>query len=533
MTIASATTRAIVEDRMRRALRRRGERGTLRGLRYDDLDDENEDRAATDAAGGGATTSTARPIDFSSNDYLGLARDLGQAELVRRRFAQEQAEAEGRGESPPSLGATGSRLLSGDSPAFRRLERYLGRIHSGGGGGDKFALLCNSGYDANLTVVSSLPCDIILYDEYAHNSLHMGMRLWLSSTTRGGEGVAERLIRSFSHNSVEDLTSQLQQLQRHGLGRRQRQHLSPTDSEYDVGNDDRGDDAVVVVLIESVYSMDGDVAPVREMLDACARYGAAMVVDEAHGLGVYGRRNSSLSSLTTTRSHRQQQRMSHLPGGTGVLAWEGAENHPALLYAVYTFGKAAGCHGAVVVCGSTTTRRYLVNYGYPFVYSTALPFHSLVTIRCAYDTMTGHRGAALRDRLRRLVGAFRSRMDWILALGRMRKCEENCQSVYLLPSTSPIQALVVPGNGPCTEFCRLLLSKSGRGNLGPIQLYPIKSPTVPPGRERVRIILHAHNTPEEVDLLVRLIDATLGDMGYCRGDNVDGDASIRMVQSRL
>ena len=425
-----------MEDRMSRVLEERQKKGTLRRLLHSNEDDDDTQQQHANR----------ETIDFSSNDYLGIARDAKQQSLV--------ADATGQ-LNRMSLGATGSRLLSGDSVAFHALEDYLARVHR-----RPAALVCNSGYDANLSVVSSLLCTCIIYDEYCHNSLHMGIRLWMSQQQQ-----PSKVAVSFRHNSLDDLKEKLEQ------------HVNI-----------RTSDARIVVIIESVYSMDGDVAPIREMLDLCQQYNALLVVDEAHGLGICGRR----------------RRDDALPG-TGVLAMEEVEEHPALLCSIHTFGKAAGCHGAVV-CGSMQLKKYLANYAYPFIYSTALPPHSLVTIQCAYETMTGRKGDRLRETVNGLADLFRRGLQEYL---RMR-----CPSIYLLPSTTPIQALMVPGNQECTRFCEMLYKASDER----IRLYPIKTPTVPAGQERIRIIIHAHNTPEQVQGLVELIQSTLQAMGLsaCR-----------------
>lgn len=374
-------------------------------------------------------------MDFASNDYLGLARNTAQRRRVQALW-EEAVEASNpkKGQQGPTLGATGSRLLSGDTATFHELERYLATVHE-----SPAALLCNSGYDANLALVSSLPCDVILYDEYAHNSLHMAMRLWQQSNQEG-----RRQWCAFRHNSVADL-----------------------DRLLDSTMSAMKKDASVVVVVESIYSMDGDCAPLADILKVADRYGARVVVDEAHGLGV--------------------------SGPTGLLSALGLHRHPALLSAVYTFGKAAGCHGAVIT-GSKTLISYLVNYGYPLIYSTALPLHSLCTIRAAYESMVHPRGDALRSHLAHLIRVFQ-RLMHSEVLGHRQ------DDLALISSSTPIQALLVPGNRRCTALCQAIWKESQQR----IRLFPIKSPTVPAGKERVRIVLHAHNTAEQVRELVSLI----------------------------
>lgn len=395
-------------------------------------------------------------MDFSSNDYLGLSQDVEQQKFVNSAMNALHRDHRKTG-TPYSLGATGSRLLSGDSWHFHKLEQRLATIHNA-----ESALLCNSGYDANLSVVSCLPCDCILYDEYAHNSLHMGMRLWKSvkpseslDGTRPNKG-SDRIIISFRHNCLLDLRAKLQKLSEENSERR------------------------VVILIESVYSMDGDIAPVHDILDLALEFNAMVVVDEAHGLGITNEET-----------------------GTGVLSALRCERHPALAYVIYTFGKAAGCHGAAIVCPVTAAQKeYLINFAYPIIYSTALPLHSLITIQCAYSTIMSHKGRRLRQHLRQLIEQFQrllsSQLQRILAVNK---------GIYLLPSSTPIQALIVPGNVACTEFCRRLLQRSGQM----LRLYPIKSPTVPVGLERVRIVLHAHNTLDQVHSLIHFIVHTVED----------------------
>ena len=397
---------------MQEAMDKRRSKGTIRRLQF-----ANNTPAVSSAT-----------IDFSSNDYLGLAQDKDQHAMVSQEYESLQ--------HVHKLGATGSRLLSGDTTYFHEIESYLARVHR-----REAALLFNSGYDANLSVVSCLPCDCIVYDEYAHNSLHMGVRLWQSVNP-------DRFSLSFQHNDVDHLEKTLRQ-------------LDPK--------------MRVVILVESVYSMDGDMAPLTAILEFADTHDAKVIVDEAHGIGVYGK-------------------------GSGVLGELNLERHPALLASVYTFGKAVGCHGAVVCFPSNLYKDYLINFGYPFIYSTALPLHSLATIRCAYITMTGERGDNLRRDLFLKVKLFRDLMDAILPKNN---------PIHLIDSRSPIQALVIPGNRVCTEFCeRLLIASKQR-----ICLFPIKSPTVAAGAERVRIIIHAHNSVDQVRWLTQLLVSNLRSMG--------------------
>jgi 8-amino-7-oxononanoate synthase len=382
-------------------------------------------------------------IDFSSNDYLGLARSSQQKELVDKLY-HEQREIR--------LGATGSRLLSGDSSYVRELEIWLASIHR-----CPTVTLFNSGYDANLSILSSLllPTDLVIIDELCHNSLVMGIQM-----------SRQREYQTFTHNNVTSLQKILEE--------------------------HRSSYSLCLIVVESVYSMDGDIAPLEEILNTAQKFSAEVIVDDAHGLGIYGRTNRNDLQISSCSNRDKTEFHSSDVGGTGVIAALELEQHPALLCSIHTFGKAAGCHGAII-CGSEILRDYLWNYARPFIYSTSLPLHSLVTIRCAYKTFNGPNGHFRRAQTFQLVRLFRTILIQEFKISNLGL---NNPLVSLWPSPSPIQALLLPGgNESCQQFCRLMWEHYS------IKLYPIRAPTVPKGQERVRIILHAHNTEDQVRTL--------------------------------
>ncbi|NJM94490.1 MAG: aminotransferase class I/II-fold pyridoxal phosphate-dependent enzyme, partial [Cytophagales bacterium] len=176
----------------------------------------------------------------------------------------------------------------------------------------------NSGYAANLALLSALPQrgDTVLYDERAHACIKDGVRL----------SAAERF--AFRHHDLDDLRRRL-------AGARGRRY----------------------VVVESIYSMDGDAAPLGELAALCREQEAALVVDEAHSTGLYA------------------------AGGAGLVSALGLGDD--CLARVMTFGKALGGHGALV-CGSAALCAFLVNFARPFIYTTALPPHSLLAIREAF-----------------------------------------------------------------------------------------------------------------------------------------------------
>lgn len=258
-----------METRLQECLDRREREGTLRSLMP--LPTSSSSSHFTPPKPSASITSFPI-IDFSSNDYLGFARCREQTRRVECAYNKFMTS-----NNISLLGATGSRLLSGDSNLARSLEAKLAHIHN-----RQAALLFNSGYDANLSVLSSLPYrddgqDAIIMDELVHNSLVMGVRMSRLQKDR---------VFSFRHNDVDDLRRVLDNVIKSSA-------VIPT----------------VLIVIESVYSMDGDIAPMKEILDLAESNGAVVIVDEAHGLGVFGHTNvddMKLESVVAGTYHKQK-----------------------------------------------------------------------------------------------------------------------------------------------------------------------------------------------------------------------------------
>ena len=344
---------------------------------------------------------TDKGIDFCSNDYLGFARSNVLAEMINERMAKLN----------PSNGSGGSRLLAGNSKYAEELETFLAQLYT-----SPAALVFNSGYDANVGLFSSLPArgDTIIYDELVHASIHDGIRLSRADSF------------PFKHNDVAHLEERLQKAK---------------------GN--------IYVAIESVYSMDGDTSPLKEIVELCEKYAAHCIVDEAHATGVFG---------------------------LGLVQQMNLQNK---VYArVHTFGKAMGCHGAMVL-GSAALKQYLVNYARSFIYTTSLPLYSLVSIECAYKLLQKSAEAVnqLNDNIVHFQGKINDNDGWI-------------------DSNSAIQSLVVLGN---ENVRRLALAIQAHD----MDVRPIMSPTVAEGKERIRVCLHAYNTHKEIDTLLDVIKHAL------------------------
>ncbi len=334
-------------------------------------------------------------IDFSSNDYLGLARSLELFENIHRVMERIKA---------PFNGATGSRLLSGNSELAEKVEAKLAKIFHA-----QRTLLFNSGYTANLAVLSSLPQrgDTILYDELAHTCIKDGARLSLAMRF------------SFRHNDLNDLEEKLKRAK---------------------GN--------IFIAVESIYSMDGDESPLEELVMLAEKYGAAIILDEAHSTGSYGE------------------------NGSGIAVQKGLEKKIAVR--IYTFGKAMGVHGACVA-GDETLINYLINFARPFIYTTAMPPHSLIAIQCAFDYLKQEVG--IQERLQSKIGCFKNGFEKI-----------NLTSTV---SNSSIQNVIIPGNADVKDVAHYLEHHH-------FDCRAILSPTVKEGTERIRICLHAYNTDDEI-----------------------------------
>jgi 8-amino-7-oxononanoate synthase len=335
--------------------------------------------------------------DFYSNDYLGWVNTGLLASLVEETNANY------------TTGSTGSRLLSGNSTLAAELERTIANFHKA-----EAALLFNSGYDANVGLLASIADrnTIILTDELCHASIIDGARLSMGKRYR------------FTHNDVSDLEAQLKKYS----GCR------------------------VLVITESIFSMDGDMAPLAEIAAVCDQYGARLIVDEAHATGVTGEK------------------------GEGVVCARGLQDQ--VFARVHTFGKALGCHGAAVV-GADILKQYLINFSRTFIYTTALPGQSLHAIACAYQHMRG--GSFTNKPLHELIAYFRG------------KVRERAMDGWK-ESSSAIQALVTGGNERSKKLAECL-QQAG------LQVNAILHPTVPAGEERLRVCLHTFNTTAQIDLL--------------------------------
>ncbi|AKP70103.1 8-amino-7-oxononanoate synthase [Riemerella anatipestifer] len=301
--------------------------------------------------------------------------------------------------------------MSGNLSIFREVEEVIKDFHQ-----SEAALIFNSGYNANLGVLSALPQrnDWVLYDELSHASIRDGIRLSYAQSKK------------FKHNDLEDL-----------------EHLLKTKKETSATGE-------IYIVTESIFSMDGDAPDIEALLNLAQRYGAYVIIDEAHALGVFGEYGSGLSQIWC--------------------------QHSALLCRVVTFGKGLGCHGAAVLC-SELLREYFINFARSFIYTTALDRHSVLSILKGYKALKTQ--THQREKLLTNIAFFKSEVERLEL------------SNYFIPSEAPIQGMLVQGNSQAK-----LLSKTLEEN-GYIAK-AILSPTVPEGKERLRFCIHAYNTFSEI-----------------------------------
>lgn len=344
--------------------------------------------------------------DFASNDYLALAGSS--------RLHQAVGAAMARG---VPVGSGGSRLLRGNHPEHEELEAEAARFF-----GSEAALFFSNGYAANTGLLSTLPQrgDLVVHDELVHASSHEGMRL----------GRADRA--AFAHNDVEAAESAIRDWRTRGGGGR------------------------VWIAVESLYSMDGDQAPIQDLSRLADRCDAFLIVDEAHATGVFG------------------------PDGRGLAAdLDGREN----VLAVRTCGKALGCEGALV-CSPKVLRDFLINRARPFIFSTAPSPLMAAAVREALRILCDE--PERRDRLQRLSARASA------ALAR-----------HGVPSSgSQILPLVLGAEARAMAVAGRLQSQG-------FDVRGVRPPTVPAGTARLRICITLNADEAAIDALDQALENAL------------------------
>jgi 8-amino-7-oxononanoate synthase len=346
-----------------------------------------------------------RLVNFCSNDYLGLARDP--------RLAAAMARAAGNW----GAGAGAAHLVTGHTAEHHALEEELAAFT-----GREAALLFSTGYMANLGAICALADrnEIVAQDRLNHASLLDGARL------------AGARLQRYAHADAIDARRLLQQ----------------------------AGAAATLLVTDGVFSMDGDIAPLRELAAAAAANATWFMVDDAHGLGAVG---------ATGR-------------GTLELAGLDAAQVPVL---VGTFGKALGCFGAFVA-GDADVVELILQRARSYIYTTALPPAVAAAVRMALTIVDAE--SWRRERLQALIARFRT--------GAAQR------GLPLTASTTAIQPLVMGDNARCLAASQALAARG-------YWVAAMRRPTVPAGTERLRVNLSAAHTEAEIDGLLDALDEAL------------------------
>jgi len=302
------------------------------------------------------------------------------------------------------------------------------------------ALIFNSGYDANIGFFSSVPQrgDLIFYDELAHASI------------RDGISMSRAKAYKFKHNDIADLRGHIER------------------------NRNINNDSEIYIVTESVFSMDGDIPDLRPLAEFAEKQHCFLVIDEAHATGVFG------------------------SDGAGLVQELGIQDK--VFARIITFGKALGCHGAAIL-GSTTLKEYLINFARSFIYTTALPPHSVATIMASYQYLKNKPELAEVDP-ENVEGPEIKKLKQNIEFFKTEIVTNKLQS-FFTESNSAIQSCIIPGNEKVKNTASKLEAEG-------YNVKPILSPTVPKGKERLRFCLHSFNSREEISgvlkILVKLVN---------------------------
>jgi 8-amino-7-oxononanoate synthase len=342
-------------------------------------------------------------VNFSSNNYLGIANHPELAAAAKAAIDRY------------GCGSGASRLISGNMTLHEELENRLARFK-----GTEAALVFNSGFQANTGVISTLAgeSDAIFSDALNHASIIDGSRL------------ARAKIFVYAHNDLDQLETALS----HAASFRRK-----------------------LIVTESIFSMDGDEAPLTAIVELAEKYGAMVMVDEAHATGIFG------------------------AGGAGVVQKLGLGNR--VLVQMGTLGKALGGFGAYIA-GSRGLCDLLINRCRSFIFTTSLPPAVMAMAMAALDLVKRE-----PERRQALWNNCRSLKEGLRSLG-----------FELGASESPILPLIIGDATECMRFSEKLLEND-------VFAQGIRPPTIPPGTSRLRITLMATHTREQIERALAVFKA--------------------------
>ncbi len=341
-------------------------------------------------------------LNFSSNDYLGLNREPALLDELRHATTKY------------GLGSGSSPLVTGYCNAHLKLEQLLCQQT-----GHEAALLFNSGFSANHGLMTVLfdKTDHVIADKLIHASIIDGICHSKASLKR------------FTHNNLEHAEKLLQ-----------KQNTS-------------------ALITESVFSMDGDCAPIEQLSMLCQKYNTQLIVDDAHGFGV----------LTSSSEHNEQ---------------------PKCDIQIITFGKALGCQGAAVL-GSKQLIDFLVSHSREYIYSTALSPTNAHMAYSACKYIAHH--PEIQAQLMSNIAYFRE--------------QAKLKNISLIESQMPIQGVIIGSPEKAIEA-------SNRLKLEELWVGAIRTPTVPKGTDRLRITITAKHSVQDIDYCITALEKSIGKVGY-------------------
>ncbi|KAJ2932071.1 hypothetical protein H1R20_g5025, partial [Candolleomyces eurysporus] len=373
--------------------------------------------------------------DLFSNDYL----SIGQLPHIRQQFLDTLSQ------TPKLLGSTGSRAICGSTADHIELEDYLAKQFQ-----VEKAMIFNGGYICNLTFFGYAPQagDVVLYDEFVHASIHDGLRI----------SRAKDHTFSFAHNSLSDFESKLKQILRD----------YPSIS---------GGLSTLFIVIESVYSMEGDFSPMEEIIALVEKYvpsrSAHIVVDEAHSIGLYG------------------------PGGKGLIREWGLEKrvHSAIL----PLTKGVNFTGCVLTT-TPTIYQYLSNYGRSWLFTTSLPHVDLAGIKFCLEVIQTQEADQLRKDVANLSHFFvKTFLESTYDIPKevLSILNHESKDLHGRGLVSPVFPIYTPQPIALQHY----LNKLGYNARG------LAYPGVPKGTERIRVVIHGRNTEAQIRQFVKSLRA--------------------------
>ncbi|KAI1099762.1 putative aminotransferase [Jackrogersella minutella] len=380
---------------------------------------------------------TSNAVDFCSNDYL----SWNTTGLIRSKLLDELSRYPNF-----SVAAGGSRVMEGNYPYIEETEQEISSFH-----GAEAGLIVNSAFDANVMVWSALPRpgDAIVYDALVHASTHEGMEHSV---------VIQKT--EFQHNDVKAFRNTL---------------LSILDAHPMIKQGRRS----ILVAVESVYSMEGDVCPLLELVEVADEVSQGngniqFVIDETHSTGLFG------------------------PNGTGLVCELGLEEEIAVR--VHTYSKAMGACGGIIF-GSETIKSALINFARSSIYSTSPPFPFVAAIRVGHRLLGTPEAQKGQDTVQFLARTFYESLTshplWSIAQ------EKSLLSVPLSsgweerPFLTHIVTLWTRQKYTYWLYLHLLSAS--------FYVLPVKHPIVPSGESRLRVTFHAENTAAQVESLVKQV----------------------------